>query len=132
VSRDHRKLRVFELADGLAKAVYRVTGKFPREEMFGLTSQMRRAAVSVPANIIEGCSRSSEAEYVHFLGIAKASLQELGYYLDLSRHLGFLPESAHGELQDEFGRCIKQLQSLINALRKQRGSGLKARPGDVP
>lgn len=114
-------MRVFELSDELVKMVYRVTRNFPREEMFGLTSQMRRAAVSVPANIIEGCSRSSENEYIHFLGIAKASLQELGYYLDLSRDLGFLPESEHEPLHERFRVCVGQLQSLINALRRRKG-----------
>jgi four helix bundle protein len=120
MARDYRKLRVFGLADALALDVYRATKGFPKEEMFGLTSQMRRAAVSVPANIIERCSRSSENEYVHFLGIAKASLQELGYYLDLSWDLGFLDEDAHAALHERFHGCVGQLQSLINALRKAR------------
>lgn len=121
MARDHRKLRVFELSDELVKMVYRATRTFPRQEMFGLTSQMRRAAVSVPANIVEGCSRSSENEYVHFLGIAKASLQELGYYLDLSRDLGFLDEDAHAALHERFHGCVGQLQSLVNALRRAKG-----------
>jgi four helix bundle protein len=68
--RDRSKLRAFELADQLAIAVYRSTASFPKEEMFGLTSQMRRAAVSVASNIVEGCARDSLADYVHFLGIA--------------------------------------------------------------
>ncbi len=65
--RDHTKLRAFQLADQMAFAIYKVTGSFPREEMFGLASQLRRAAVSVASNIVEGCARFSEAEYLHFL-----------------------------------------------------------------
>lgn len=75
--RDHTKLRAFELADELAVAIYRLTCDFPKEEIYGLTSQMRRAAVSVPSNIIEGAARASEAEYLRFLEIAFGSLREL-------------------------------------------------------
>ena len=67
--RDHKKLRAFELADEVAVLVYRVTAGFPREELYGLTSQMRRAAVSVPSNIVEGCARDSQADYLRFLYI---------------------------------------------------------------
>ena len=72
--RDHTKLRAFELADEVAILIYRTTRKFPREETYGLTSQMRRAAVSVPSNIVEGCTRKSQADYLHFLEIAFGSL----------------------------------------------------------
>ena len=67
--RDHIKLRAFELADEVAVLVYRMTAGFPREEMYGLTSQMRRAAISVPSNIVEGCARDSQADYLRFLYI---------------------------------------------------------------
>ena len=68
--RDHTKLRAFELADEVAVLVYRMTARFPREELYGLTSQMRRAAVSVPSNIVEGCARDSHADYLRFLNMA--------------------------------------------------------------
>lgn len=88
--RDHTKLRAFELADEVVMLVYRVTAGFPKEELFGLTSQIRRAAVSVPSNIVEGCARDSEADYLRFLSIAFGSLRELHYQLNLSKRLGFL------------------------------------------
>lgn len=121
MARDHRKLRVFQLADELVSLIYQATRKFPRDELFGLTSQMRRAAVSVPANIVEGCSRSSHSDYLHFLVIAKGSLQELGYHLDLSHRLGFLPAKEYDALRQQFETCVKQLQGLINALAKDKG-----------
>jgi len=87
--RDHTKLRAFRLADEVAVLVYRVTSKFPKEELFGLSSQMRRATVSVPSNIVEGCARDGEADYLRFLNIAFGSLRELHYQLNLSKRLGF-------------------------------------------
>ena len=68
--RDHMKLRAFELADELALLVYRVTARFPREELYGLTAQMRRAAISVSSNIVEGRARDSQADYLRFLYMA--------------------------------------------------------------
>jgi len=87
--RDHTKLRAFELDDDVALLVYKVTAGFPKEEVYGLTSQMRRAAVSVPSNIVEGCARDSQADYLRFLNIAFGSLRELHYQLGSSERLGF-------------------------------------------
>ena len=117
--RDHKKLRTFELADKAAILIYRITKSFPKEEIYGLTSQMRRAAVSVPSNIVEGCARESRAEYMRFLEIAFGSLQELHYQLHLARRLGFLSEEGAlkgDSLLDETG---KVLGSLIRSLRKE-------------
>ena len=90
--RDHTKLRAFELADEVALLTYQVTANFPKDELYGLTAQMRRAAVSVPSNIVEGCARSSQADYLRFLFIAFGSLRELHYQLGLSKRLGSLNE----------------------------------------
>jgi len=116
--RDHTKLRAFILADELALIIYRITVKFPKEEIFGLTSQMRRCAVSVPSNIVEGSARESQTEYLRFLEIAFSSLRELHYQFGLAQRLGYIPEneSAHTELQlTETG---KVLAALIRSLRK--------------
>ena len=86
--RDHTKLRAFELADEVVILIYRATREFPKEEIYGLTSQMRRAAVSVPSNIVEGCARESQTEYLRFLEIAFGSLRELHNQFGLSKHLG--------------------------------------------
>lgn len=115
--RDHTKLRAFELADELAILVYRVTAGFPKEELFGLTSQLRRASVSVPSNIVEGCARDSEAEYLRFLNIAFGSLRELHYQLNLSKRLGFLPKEDSSLLESTVVETEKVLNGLIRALR---------------
>jgi four helix bundle protein len=115
--RDHTKLRAFELADEVAMLVYRVTAGFPKEELFGLTSQIRRAAVSVPSNIVEGCARDSEADYLRFLNIAFGSLRELHYQLTLSRRLGFLPNGDSSVIESKVIETEKVLNGLIRSLR---------------
>ncbi len=115
--RDHTKLRAFELADEVAMLVYRVTAGFPKTELFGLTSQIRRAAVLVPSNIVEGCARDSEADYLRFLNIAFGSLRELHYQLNLSKRLGFLPIDDSSLLESKVVETEKVLNGLIRALR---------------
>ena len=117
--RDHTKLRAFELADELVVSVYRNTSNFPREEMFGLTSQLRRAAVSIPSDIVEGCARSSGAEYLRFLEIAYGSAKEVEYQIGLSRRLEFLEQAAHDDLASRASETAKVLSGLIKALRRQ-------------
>jgi four helix bundle protein len=115
--RDHTKLKAFELADEVAVLVYQITAGFPKEEMYGLTSQIRRAAVSVPSNIVEGSARDSQADYLRFLTIAFGSLRELRYQLDLSKRLEYL--SNHGWLliEPKIIEAEKVLNGLIRALR---------------
>ena len=115
--RDHTKLRAFELADELAMLVYQLTAEFPKEELFGLTSQIRRAAVSVASNIVEGCARDSEADYLRFLNIAFGSLRELHYQLNLSKRLGFLPNEDSSLIEPKVVETEKVLNGLIRALR---------------
>jgi four helix bundle protein len=115
--RDHTKLRAFELADQLALLVYEHTRAFPREELFGLTSQMRRAAVSIPSNIVEGCARDSQADYVRLLDIAYGSARELEYQIFLAFRLKFLSEDAHTNLVKVVVETCKVLGGLVRSLR---------------
>lgn len=96
MGRDHRKLIIYQLAKELALIVYRETKNFPREEMFGLTSQMRRAAVSITANIVEGSVKDSKKDFLRFLSIARGSAAELEYYIELSKNLTYIDEKSYG------------------------------------
>jgi four helix bundle protein len=116
--RDHTKLRAFELADETAVLIYRITQKFPKDELYGLTSQMRRAAVSVPSNIVEGCAREGQAEYLRFLEIAFGSLRELHYQLSLAKRLEYTEESSISKCADSIEETEKVLSALIRSLRK--------------
>jgi four helix bundle protein len=115
--RDHTKLKAFELADEVALLVYKITAVFPKEEMYGLTSQMRRAAVSVPSNIVEGCSRPSQADYLRFLIIAFGSLRELHYQLSLSKRLGFLGNQDSSLLEQKIIETEKVMNGLIKSVK---------------
>jgi four helix bundle protein len=117
--RDHTKLRAFEMADEVAILVYQVTIGFPKEELYGLTSQMRRAAVSVPSNIVEGCARDSQADYLRFLTVAFASLRELHYQVGLSKRLGFLRDQDSSLIEPKIVDAEKVLNGLIRVLHKE-------------
>ena len=117
--RDHAQLWAFELADELAGNVYKATAGFPREEILGLTSQLRRAAVSIASNIVEGSARFSEAEYVHFLNMAYGSAREVEYQISLAHRLGYLSEDEHVRLAKVSTQTCKVLNGLLRALRKR-------------
>ncbi len=116
--RDHKKLKAFQLADEVAIETYKITRRFPKEELFGLTSQMRRAAVSVPSNIVEGCARESQSEYLRFLEIAFGSLRELHYQFELSGKLGYLKNCQDGKSVGKIIETEKVLSALLRAMRK--------------
>jgi four helix bundle protein len=124
--RDHTKLRVFSLADELALDVYSYSRSFPSEERYGLQSQVRRAAVSVAANIVEGCARSSESEYMRFVEIAYASARELQYETTLCERLGYLQADAALDLSTKCASLTKMLSSLLLSLKAIRQIGPNA------
>ncbi|WP_017731034.1 four helix bundle protein [Nafulsella turpanensis] len=106
-------LDVWQVARKLVKEVYVQSRAFPKEEAFGLTSQIRRAAISVPSNIAEGCGRSSSKESVHFYFIARGSLYELETQLFLALDMGFLSHEAFESLIQQAERCKKLLNGFI-------------------
>ena len=113
---DTNKLLVWQKSHELTLKIYQITNRFPKEEMFGLTSQIRRAATSVPSNIVEGKARGSSKDYKRFLMIARGSLEETKYQLLLAKDLKYIDEVSYKEilkLADETG---KMLNGLINKL----------------
>jgi four helix bundle protein len=106
MSRDYRKLRVFHQADSLVMDIYKRTKHFPREEIYGLQSQLRRGAVSSAANIVEGSARRGEGEYLNFLNIAAGSATEVRYLIDLCRRLGFIEQRDASDLETRYDQLI--------------------------
>ena len=111
-----RDLKVWEKAHQLVKGLYQATGHFPTEEKFGLTAQMRRAAVSIPANIAEGCGRGSDRDMARFLQMSMGSASELEYELLLAHELGLLDSQSLQELAERTTEVKRMLASLIRRL----------------
>jgi four helix bundle protein len=116
--RDHRKLEIFASADRLTIGVYQITQHLPDIERFGLQSQIRRAAVSIPTNIVEGCARTSLADYLRFLQIAYGSSREVLYLLDLARRLAFLREGDVAPLLKDYDRLAGGIFVAMTKLRE--------------
>ena len=115
--RDFRELKVWEKAHLLTLKIYNVTKGYPKEELYGLTSQIRRACVSIPTNIAEGCVRSSDADFARFLYIALGSTSELEYLIVLSNDLKFIENELQVELNIEINEIKKMLITLIKKLK---------------
>ena len=118
--KDFRQLKVWEKSHQLALAVYMVTREFPKEELYGLTSQIRRSGMSIPTNIAEGCGRFTDADFARFLQIAMGSASETEYQLILAQDLGFLPKDSYEKLHNEVEEVKRMLASLLKTLRADR------------
>ncbi len=118
--KDFRKLKVWEKAHRLALEVYKVTEKYPRSEAFGLTSQMRRAAVSIPMNLAEACGRGSDADMKRFVQIAMGSASELEYSLLISHELELISASRHQPLETSVQEVKRMLSALLLKLNAER------------
>jgi len=115
--RDFRELKVWQKAHELTLSAYKVTARFPKEELYGLTGQIRRSCASIPANIAEGCGRSGEAELARFLQIAMGSACELEYHLLLAHDLKFLSDAEHENISGELIEVKRMLTSFIQKLK---------------
>ena len=119
MNKTHKKLNLWSDAVDLAQQIYKVTERFPSNGQFGLTSQVRRAAVSIPSNIAEGAARQTKKEFLNFLHIAKGSLSELDTQLEIARRLEY-PDQARWEALDErLERIDHMLSGLVRSLRRR-------------
>jgi four helix bundle protein len=116
--RDFKKIKAWQHADDLAVLVYSKTKSFPVEELYGITSQLRRAAVSIPANVAEGAGREHKKEYFHFLNIARGSIVEMEYLLHFSKRVGYLKKDEYNQLEELRKETAKTLQGLMNSVKK--------------
>jgi len=118
--RDFRKIKAWEKAHELTLGIYATTSSFPKDELYGLTSQMRRSASSIPTNIAEGCGRESEADFARFLQIAIGSTTELEYQILLSRDLKLIDSKTHDQLANSVIEIRRMLFSFIKTLKSNR------------
>lgn len=112
-----RKLEVWEKAHALVLEAYKVTSDFPATERYGLIDQIRRASYSVPANIVEGQSRNTTKEYLSFLYNARGSVEEVRYFLLLSKELGYMHENIAKQLESKYETVSKMINGLIKSLK---------------
>ncbi len=116
--RDFKKIQVWEKAHQLTLQLYKITASFPKEELYGLTSQIRRAASSIPTNIAEGAGRDTQAELARFIHIASGSASELEYHVLLARELEYIDSQAYSELQAaivEIKRMLHGFERTVQA-----------------
>ncbi len=118
----HKDLNVWKMSIDFAEDVYTITKQYPKEEMYGMVSQMRRAATSIPMNIAEGYARSTDKENIHFLYIAAGSAAEVDTQLILSERLGYIDEETSSTMQGQVTSIRKMLSSLIASIKKRNAN----------
>jgi len=116
--RDFRNLQVWEKAHSLTLSVYKATASLPKDELYGLTSQIRRSSASIPTNIAEGCGRSGDAELARFMSIGMGSASELEYQLLLAHDLNYLDQSTYALLDEKVTEVKRMLTGFIKTLKK--------------
>jgi len=123
--KDFRDLKVWQRAHQITLTIYRCTRDFPREETYGVVSQLRRCSSSIGANIAEGCGRSGNAEFGRFLTMAMASASELEYFLLLARNLHYLSREKHETVAQDVVEMRRMLNRLLSKVQAERGSASK-------
>ena len=119
MEKPHKKLDVWKLSMDLVTAIYKLTDNFPEKEIYCLTNQIRRAAISIPSNIAEGAARNTKREFVNFLHIAQGSLSELDTQIEIAKKLGYLKENDWKSLDEVMIRIDKMLSGLINNVKRK-------------
>jgi four helix bundle protein len=119
MEKPHKKLEAWKQSMDLVIEIYRTTGNFPNQEIYGLTNQIRRATVSIPSNIAEGAARQTKKEFSNYLHMAQGSLSELDTQIELARRLGYLDQETFRMLDDRLERIDKMITGLIRHLGKK-------------
>jgi four helix bundle protein len=118
--RPHKRLDIWEEIMKLIEETYRVTSRFPKEEIYGITSQIRRSSISIASNLAEGFARGGDQEKVRFLSISRGSLSELDAQLEISLRLGFTKQEEYNKLNDRLEHISRMLQGLINNYKNEK------------
>ncbi len=113
------ELEVFKKAHILTLEIYKITSSFPKSEIYGIISQIRRAAYSIPVNIVEGKARKNTKEFMQFLNISNASLEEVRYFLLLSKDLNYIDEGSFSKLEKQCEEISKMLNKFISSLKRK-------------
>ncbi len=129
MEKPHKKLEAWKISVALTTDIYKTTKSFPDEERFGLTSQMRRAAASVPSNIAEGAARQTKKEFVNFLCIAQGSLSELDTHIEIASRLGYLSVGSREAIEAKMIRIDKLVSGLIRSVKTPNPSLLTLHRG---